>query len=507
EMLLLEPHVAPGEAAVGPPRDIDKGVPSSRPGDARPRAGRGEEVDSCNSAPSPWTGSALALDAYGSGQFRTRPGQWEAANLRAFDDVGLDLRKALVRIEFPVFPEGCGDRTFREVYQLNARVRGGRKESSLRLSFGVPRRLTCNRPQVGLLRDRVPRHAPRHRQEGRDQVRPPEGPAPPGRRGHLRRGSHPLHPPSPVRMPPDRLLRGGRVLLPRHAAHDGGGPVRPDREEESLHRGGREVAQQEDARERQVLSREQRGALRHEAEEPAARDGRRRRFDRARGLRIRDTRLRASEFDEAVRHAILRIPRGAHAIALRPAVGPVVRRRHSVPPPQRRPALLGTVPEGTLPRHSHGQVRLRGGELATRLRAGAGPGPEVARHGPLEPDHGEGGPGEPVDEAAGQPARGEQPNEHEPEAQGFQRQDEAEVVDDRCVDGRQLEAHDGTEQQQREEDVERGCREGSAELPEPTQRGDRRGGRCILNKFPRESRYIIQMSWRNGRIKFSLNFL
>lgn len=40
----------------------------------------------------------------------------------ASDYIGLQVRKAVVRCEFPEFPEGCKDQTFREVYQLNARV-------------------------------------------------------------------------------------------------------------------------------------------------------------------------------------------------------------------------------------------------------------------------------------------------------------------------------------------------------------------------------------------------
>lgn len=39
-----------------------------------------------------------------------------------FDSVALSVRKAVVRLEFPEFPEGCKGRAFREVYQLNARV-------------------------------------------------------------------------------------------------------------------------------------------------------------------------------------------------------------------------------------------------------------------------------------------------------------------------------------------------------------------------------------------------
>lgn len=40
-----------------------------------------------------------------------------------FDLLCLKIRKCIVRLEFPEFPEGCKGRPFREVYQLNARVR------------------------------------------------------------------------------------------------------------------------------------------------------------------------------------------------------------------------------------------------------------------------------------------------------------------------------------------------------------------------------------------------
>jgi S-methylmethionine-dependent homocysteine/selenocysteine methylase len=39
-----------------------------------------------------------------------------------FEALSLVVRKAVVRCEFPEFPEGCKGRVFREVYQLNARV-------------------------------------------------------------------------------------------------------------------------------------------------------------------------------------------------------------------------------------------------------------------------------------------------------------------------------------------------------------------------------------------------
>jgi hypothetical protein len=41
---------------------------------------------------------------------------------QTFDIVGIEARKAIVRLEFPEFPEGCKGRAFRDVYQLNARV-------------------------------------------------------------------------------------------------------------------------------------------------------------------------------------------------------------------------------------------------------------------------------------------------------------------------------------------------------------------------------------------------
>jgi hypothetical protein len=50
----------------------------------------------------------------------TLPGFREAK--ATFESVGLVVRKAVVKCEFPAFPEGCKGRAFREVYQLNARV-------------------------------------------------------------------------------------------------------------------------------------------------------------------------------------------------------------------------------------------------------------------------------------------------------------------------------------------------------------------------------------------------
>jgi hypothetical protein len=39
-----------------------------------------------------------------------------------FEMVALKVRKSIVRLEFPSFPDGCQGRAFKDVYQLNARV-------------------------------------------------------------------------------------------------------------------------------------------------------------------------------------------------------------------------------------------------------------------------------------------------------------------------------------------------------------------------------------------------
>lgn len=51
----------------------------------------------------------------------TLPGFKEAKGCLEF--AALTVRKGVVRCEFPVFPEGLKGKTFREIYQLNARVR------------------------------------------------------------------------------------------------------------------------------------------------------------------------------------------------------------------------------------------------------------------------------------------------------------------------------------------------------------------------------------------------
>jgi hypothetical protein len=46
----------------------------------------------------------------------------------------LQVRKAIVKLEFPEFPEGCKGKPFRDVYQLNARVSNEQEETSQALS-------------------------------------------------------------------------------------------------------------------------------------------------------------------------------------------------------------------------------------------------------------------------------------------------------------------------------------------------------------------------------------
>ncbi|KAL7447563.1 hypothetical protein ACHAXS_010366 [Conticribra weissflogii] len=117
EMLLVDPHVPEEEWVVPPPDLLNKADTMARSTvpDAEAGAYRGGgEADR----------SVFDQDICVSPQF-VESGPWEKANLEAFDHIGLDIRKALVRVEFPVFPEGCKDKTFREIYQLNARLKSG----------------------------------------------------------------------------------------------------------------------------------------------------------------------------------------------------------------------------------------------------------------------------------------------------------------------------------------------------------------------------------------------
>ena len=124
ELMLVEPGVRPDEVVIAPPSDLDRTHPSSRSSFARPASeGSAGDVgaDAANATGAGGRGGAFRRDVYASRQFNV-PGPWERANAKAFGEICLDVRKALARVEFPAFPEGCGERTFREVYQLNARV-------------------------------------------------------------------------------------------------------------------------------------------------------------------------------------------------------------------------------------------------------------------------------------------------------------------------------------------------------------------------------------------------
>lgn len=86
-----------------------------------------------------------------------------------FDTVALKVRKAVVRIQFPEFPEGCKEKPFREVYQLNARVCTTTPFLALRLS--PPFCFQCHShhcclAQIRIVCHRVPRHSPSHWSQG-----------------------------------------------------------------------------------------------------------------------------------------------------------------------------------------------------------------------------------------------------------------------------------------------------------------------------------------------------
>jgi len=99
--------------------------------------------------------SSLYTNVYTSSQFTTPSSEWERVNIKAFTLVALDVRKAMVRIEFPEFKEGLKDKTFREVYQLNARLKSGSFATVCRGTH----RATGNKIAVKcVLRDELPPH-------------------------------------------------------------------------------------------------------------------------------------------------------------------------------------------------------------------------------------------------------------------------------------------------------------------------------------------------------------
>lgn len=110
QVMLLEPNVKENDLVIGPPPELNKVNPTFRP------------LFDASSSQQCSQGSSFYQSVYTSPQFTSEAGPWEQENIKAFELVALDVEKALVRVEFPEFNEGCKDKTFREVYQLNARV-------------------------------------------------------------------------------------------------------------------------------------------------------------------------------------------------------------------------------------------------------------------------------------------------------------------------------------------------------------------------------------------------
>lgn len=83
----------------------------------------------CSAKATPSGATTYVIDTHlVGGDVKTRssttlPGFREAK--ATLDATALQVRKAVVKCEFPEFPEGCKGRAFREVYQLNARLKSG----------------------------------------------------------------------------------------------------------------------------------------------------------------------------------------------------------------------------------------------------------------------------------------------------------------------------------------------------------------------------------------------
>ena len=121
QVLLLEPQIPLDANVIAPPLDLDKSLPTYMPSSSSniQQVSREEEYNNHNYE---GTSSVFQQNVYKSTQFTKPLGKWERFNINSFMNVVLDIKKALIRVEFPLFPEGCKDKTFREVYQLNARV-------------------------------------------------------------------------------------------------------------------------------------------------------------------------------------------------------------------------------------------------------------------------------------------------------------------------------------------------------------------------------------------------
>lgn len=111
DILLLEPDIRQEDAVViPPPPELNKMASNYRP------------YSNTTTTTTNNNEGSLYERVYTSSQFTTRTSYWEQVNIQAFTLVALDIRKALVRVEFPEFDEGFKEKTFREVYQLNAKV-------------------------------------------------------------------------------------------------------------------------------------------------------------------------------------------------------------------------------------------------------------------------------------------------------------------------------------------------------------------------------------------------
>jgi hypothetical protein len=124
-IMLCEPHIQNEDIVIPPPSYLDKCDVNFKPvpcpkseEDVAMYNERRRRNNSSNNQGGIFTTESNVSQSL---QF-VSPGPWEKANLDAFELFALDVKKALVRVEFPIFPEGCREKTFREVYQLNARV-------------------------------------------------------------------------------------------------------------------------------------------------------------------------------------------------------------------------------------------------------------------------------------------------------------------------------------------------------------------------------------------------
>lgn len=120
-IMLCEPHIQNEDIVIPPPSYLDKCDVNFLPVPYPKPPNNNDDAIMYNPTNNKQGIFQTNNNVCNSLQF-VAPGPWEKANLNAFQLIALDLKKALVRVEFPMFPEGCREKTFREVYQLNARV-------------------------------------------------------------------------------------------------------------------------------------------------------------------------------------------------------------------------------------------------------------------------------------------------------------------------------------------------------------------------------------------------